>query len=375
MKSISEILGGAQILLPVSFEIQDCFEEYLSPEQRTFIAMLRVIDEFLPPLSDNRSVMGRPAFGLEPFIRAFLARSFFRIATVDDLRKRLMADPNLRRMVGFVKVPSAATFSRRMAALAAMPLVTRALNDMVTHYHEGRIVGHISRDSTAIPVREKPVDRKRAVVILEKPKRKRGRPRKGEIRPAKKLRRLERQLGMKPGKAIAELDSACAWGCKKNSQGNVSFWKGYKLHLDVTDLGIPVTAVVTGANVHDSQLAIPMEKWTERKITHLYSVMDSAYDAQPIVDYIEGKGRVPLIEPNKRRGGERRVFTPAQKERFKVRSVVERANAHLKDWLIPDHVFVRGVAKVSFLLLCGVLVLAAIKILQYFESKPTLRKN
>jgi len=171
---------------------------------------------------------------------------------------------------------------------------------------------------------------------------------------------------MKPGKALRELETDCAWGCKKNSQGNVSYWKGYKLHLDVTDLGIPVTAIVTGANVHDSQLAIPMEKLTERKVTFLYSVMDSAYDAAPVKNYIDGKGRVPLIDPNKRRGNERIPFTPAQKERFKVRTTVERANAHLKDWLVPAQIFVRGVKKVSFQLTCGVLCLAALKILQYF---------
>ena len=171
---------------------------------------------------------------------------------------------------------------------------------------------------------------------------------------------------MKPGKALRELDTQCAWGCKKNSQGNVSFWKGYKLHLDVSDLGIPITATVTGANVHDSQVAIPMEKLTERKVTFLYSLMDSAYDAQPITKYIEGKGRVPLIDPNKRRGGERAAFTPAQKERFKIRTTVERANAHLKDWLVPAQIFVRGVKKVTFQLLCGALCLAALKILQYF---------
>jgi hypothetical protein len=39
----------------------------------------------------------------------------------------------------------------------------------------------------------------------------------------------------------------------------VSFWKGYKLHLDISDTGFPLTAVVTGANVHDSQPAIPKE--------------------------------------------------------------------------------------------------------------------
>ena len=67
------------------------------------------------------------------------------------------------------------------------------------------------------------------------------------------------------------------------------FWKGYKLHLDVTDWGLPVTAVVTGASVHDSQVALPMEKVTERRVQHLYSVMDSTYDAPKIRGYIQGR--------------------------------------------------------------------------------------
>jgi hypothetical protein len=41
----------------------------------------------------------------------------------------------------------------------------------------------------------------------------------------------------------------------------------------------------------------------------------------------------------------------------------------LKDWLIPTQIFVRGFEKVSFLLMCGVLCLAAIKALQYFHPK------
>jgi IS5 family transposase len=296
--------------------------------------------------------------------------SFFRIASIDALRNRLRTDPNLRQICGFSVVPSLATFSRRFAEFAALPLATCTLNDMVSQYHKGRIVGHISRDSTAIAAREKPVNKKRDVDVPTGPTYKRGRPRKGETRPAKEPSRLEQQIRMEPGEAIKELDTDCAWSCKKNSQGNVSFWKGYKLHIDVTDMGIPITAIVTGANVHDSQVAIPMEKLTERKVTFLYSVMDSAYDAVPVATYITSKGRVPLIDPNKRRGGERIVFTPAQKERFKIRTTVERANAHLKDWLIPAQIFVRGVKKVSFQLLCGVLCLSALKILQYFIFPP-----
>ncbi len=60
--------------------------------------------------------------------------------------------------------------------------------------------------------------------------------------------------------------------------------EGHKLHLDVTDNGIPVSAIVTGANVHDSQVAIPLERMTEQRVNHLYSLMDSAYDAKPIRD-------------------------------------------------------------------------------------------
>ena len=79
---------------------------------------------------------------------------------------------------------------------------------------------------------------------------------------------------MKSGKAFRELNSNCAWGCKKNSQDKAQAWKGYKLHQDVTDMGIPTAALVTGANVHDSQVSIPLEKITEKNLTHLYSVMD-----------------------------------------------------------------------------------------------------
>ena len=212
-------------------------------------------------------------------IWAFLAKSFFTIESTTGLLQRLKSDSSLRRICGFTYVPSASTFSIRLKIFSDQHIMEQTFYEMVRKYHEGRLVGHISRDSTVIEAREKPVSKKKNVVNQNKPKRKRGRPRKGENRPAKQKKRLFRQLSMSFGKALKELDSSYAWGCKKNSQGNIQFWKGYKLHLDVTDAGIPVTAVVTGANVHDSQIAIPMEKLTERNVSHLYSLMDTAYEA------------------------------------------------------------------------------------------------
>jgi len=37
-------------------------------------------------------------------------------------------------------------------------------------------------------------------------------------------------------------------------------WRGYKLHLDCVDGDIPVSAIVTSASVHDSQVAIPLSQ-------------------------------------------------------------------------------------------------------------------
>jgi hypothetical protein len=366
MKTITEILGGAQILMGISFNLQDSFEEYLTEEHRCFLHMLRLIEEALPSIALRRKPRGRLPYDNEPIMRAFFARIFFKIPTVDGLRKRLLGDPNIRTICGFHGgIPSTPTLSRRMKEFCSQPLMTQTLNKMIEGYQKDRLVGHINRDSTAIPVRETPVNKKRDVKIQKK-QHKRGRPRKGEIRPPKEASVLELQSGRSARNSLSKLQKDCAWSCKKNSQGKTSYWKGYKLHLDVTDIGLPVTAIVTGANVHDSQAAIPMEKLTEKKVQHLYSVMDAAYDAKPINDYIRSQDRIPLIDPNKRKGSESRSFDPAEKSRFKVRTTVERANAHLKDWLIPNQIYVRGFQKVSFLLMSAVVCLAALKILQYF---------
>jgi hypothetical protein len=139
-----------------------------------------------------------------------------------------------------------------------------------------------------------------------------------------------------------------------------------KLHPDVTDTGFPLTAIVTGASVHDSRLAIPMEQLTEKKVPFCYSLMDSAYDCDAIDGFIRGRGRIPVIEPNKRKDGDRPPLDPAKKERYKIRTTVERANSRLKDSLIPRSIYVKGYRKVSFVLMTAVICLTALKYLLLF---------
>jgi transposase len=369
MKSLTEILGDCQMVFGISYDIQEIFEGYVTNEHRTFIQMLQVIEEFLPVCDRPGSLLGRKSYDEMAMIRSCLARHFFNIATVTSLRNRLLSDPSLRQICGFTVVPSEATFSRRYASYAQNRLMEQTLGPLVSSHLEGRIVGHLSRDSTAIEAREKATNTKKEV----KPKGKRGRPKKGTEPRDKKQSVLEKQLAQSAEQAIGELNTLCSWGCKRNSQGNNNYWKGYKLHLDVTDSGIPISAIVTGANVHDSQAAIPLERMSSERVTHLYSLMDSAYDAKPIKDFIITNGKIPIIDPNKRRK-QQRVLSPAEKQRFKIRSTVERSNSHLKDWLIPSKIMVRGPDKVAHCLITGVLCLAAIKILQYCIH-PGLQKT
>jgi transposase len=73
-----------------------------------------------------RKLHGRTPFDLLPMMRAFVAKALIRIATTEDLIRRLRADPNLRRICGFRKVPSRATFSRALRLLAADDFLDRA---------------------------------------------------------------------------------------------------------------------------------------------------------------------------------------------------------------------------------------------------------
>ena len=45
------------------------------------------------------------------------------------------------------------------------------------------------------------------------------------------------------------------------------------MHLDVADGQIPISAVLTSASVHDSQVAIPLATMTAQRVTSLYDVM------------------------------------------------------------------------------------------------------
>ncbi|PKM06995.1 MAG: IS5/IS1182 family transposase [Gammaproteobacteria bacterium HGW-Gammaproteobacteria-7] len=320
------------------------------------------IERFVP---STRGWVGRPPRERAALARAFVAKAVLGLSETSALVERLNADALLRQLCGFDLRRRGALreclFSRAFAEFAQQGLPTRVHEALVRSQLGDALIGHVSRDSTAIAVREKPV---KAEPTPAAAPRKNGRPRKGEVRPPRTTR-LERQAqGMSLEAMLADLPHACAVGSKCNSQGFKSCWIGYKLHLDVADGMIPITVLLTSASVHDSQVAIPLATLSAQRVTHCYDLMDAAYCSPIIRAHSQSLGHVPLIDHNPR-GGTKLEFAPHQARRFKERSTVERVNGRLKDGFGISRVNVRGHAKVMAQMMFAVLALTAEQLLRW----------
>ena len=331
----------------------------------TVLEMARV--EALMPVRNGEP--GRPADDRQALARAFVAKAVLNLPTTAALIERLLVDETLRRLCGWERgsqVPGEWTFSRAAAEFADTGLAERVHAALIERTLKDHIVGHIARDATAIEARETPVKREKPAA--EAPKRKRGRPRKGEVVPAKEPRRLERQVGQKLPEMLADLPTACDVGTKRNAKGYKTSWIGYKLHIDTADGDIPITCILTSASVHDSQVAIPLAMMTSARVIYLYDLMDSAYDAPEIRDKSRELGHVPIIDHKTRRGEKPAIeaearakrkagYRLAEDVRYNQRSSAERVNGNLKDNCGGAFVRVRGHAKVFSHLMFGIVVL------------------
>jgi transposase len=342
----------------------------LTGKQQELVTTLEVvrIEEFI---YSSQGFPGRPPQDRTAIARAFVAKTIYNMPTTRALLDRLETDSALRRICGWERkndVPDEWTFSRAFAEFSASQLPERVHEAFIKKSYEDELVGHNSRDSTAIEAREKPLKKE----PIQKIAAKRGRPKQGEVR-VKPLTRIEQQAsGMGLADMLNDLPTTCDVGTKKNSKGYKVSWTGYKLHIDVADGGIPISAILTSASTHDSQVAIPLAKMSSERVTNLYDVMDSAYDVPQIHDMSRQLGHVPLIDVHPRRDQALKKEIAAENKRsqlvghktaealrYNERSTVERVNARLKDEFGGRFVRVRGHAKVMCHLMFGILALTA----------------
>jgi hypothetical protein len=362
-EKISWLMGRVQrSLFP---HLNECLPTLLTEQEKRLVSILEIVEveRHVPRNVARYRYPGRKPLDRQALARAFVAKALYRYPTTSDLHRALQSAVNLRRICGFGtagSLPSEATFSRAFAAFAAGDLGGVVHDGLVAQYLSHELVGHISRDSTAIIGREKPAKK---AAREPKPPRKRGRPAKGEQREAPPLKRIDRQVTQTALEAIKELPMVCDRGTKKNAKGYSTSWNGYKLHLDINDIGLPISALVTSASLHDSQVAVPLIKMTSQKVMYLYDLMDAAYDAGQIDATSRQFGHVPIIDRNGR-GKEVIPMAPHEAERYKIRSSAERANSRLKEDFGASNVMVRGHSKVTLHLMFGVIALFADQLLR-----------
>ena len=390
---------------PFVFRLKLAVQQELFPHIEAIIGPLSekekkfaMVAELLP-LDNLMQCYRWSGFGRPPHLRtrmllAFIAKAVWNIPTTKDMIDRLKGDSRLRRLCAWPdtdKLPSESSFSRAFATFAADALPTKVHEALVSVGLSEKLVGHISRDSTAIEARETPAKRinKRAsrrsrgansdctitravratmkAGIKASRKGSRGQAKSTSRRPTpKEEKRLTLQAGRTLEENLQDLPTQCDVGVKRNSEGYTNRWIGYKLHIDTADGDIPVSAILTSASLHDSQVAIPLMQKTSQLLDYLYDLGDSAFDAKAIREYSRKLGHVPIIDVNKRRGSAV-GFDPAEQTRYQERVGSERVNSNLKDNYGGRFVRVRGPAKVLAHLMMGIIAMTGIHILRMLE--------
>lgn len=327
-------------------------DEAVGPLSKKLKLLVMVIE--MVPLEEHvkRSSYGRgrPEADRRCLAHAFIAKAVLNLIDTRSLIDYLHESPAARRLCGWSRcgeIPSEATFSRAFAEFADTELPQRLHETLIARWESSRLVGHISRDATAIKAREKPLNRR------GKPKRKQG-----------KNRRIYKQCHeMTLDEMLDDLPKHCDVGRKYNSKGRMEQWAGYSLHVDWADGEIPISCILTSASVHDSQAAIPLAEISAQRVSSLYDLMDAAYDDALIHEHSIALNHVPIIDHNPR-GKTKRRFDPAKAIRFTLRASAERGFSRIKDSFGARFIRVRGHPKVFAHLMFGILALTVDQLLR-----------
>jgi hypothetical protein len=385
----------------------------LSKHSRLLISIVSLVP--LAAFAGSRAPTGRPRRDRQSLIRSFLAKAVYNITTTRQLLDRLRSDEQLRRLCGWdslAAIPAESTFSRAFAAFAAAGTAERIHETIIRNTQQNRTFDYIARDATAIEARERFPEKEEHTSSGKKPKKAKPptkskkkqtkkQPRKpfgpyrrkegskkevsikesikeGAYGPNRRAKtadrgtRIERQHHMTLDAMLADLPRNCSIGVKRSSSGHQQYWRGYKLHWDVASNGrIPISCTLTAASLHDSQVAIPLMEISKRRVKWLCDVMDSAYDAAAIREKCKQLKHEALIQPPERPNSkEPAVWTDEQKERFKIRTIVEQQNGRLKDEFGGRIIYVRGATKVMAHLMFGIVALTVDQIMRNSKRSP-----
>lgn len=346
----------------------------LCPEYKKLVSILELvrIENHVPGSFE----LGRPPKDRIAIARSFIAKVVLKQPHTKQIVRLLRQDEQLKIICGWdpnQKIPSESKFSRAFKEFSAITLPDRAHQALIKEFYEGELLGHVITDSTPLEVREKPL-KKICAKIRRKEKDKERRRMKSAGEP-----NLRQQQLNEPDlqKMLEKLPTSCDKGMKKNPQGFHIFWKGYKLHSNVDDNGVPLAAIVTSASCNDCEVAIPLSLKTSKVAVNLYDLMDAAYDYPEIKEFSRSLNHIPIIDQCARSAVQKKAkkeekdrktllnFKTAEEKRYAERFSKESFNAFFKDYCGGHRIYYRGYPKVSCHTLFGVLTAAAVMLLKF----------
>jgi hypothetical protein len=371
LNKVSQFLTEVQLqLFPIVEE-----EGPLTNTHKRLITILEIIkvERYIP----SGNWLGRPAKDRPAIARAYVAMVVLKLSYVNQLIDYLKSDKLLRHICGWNsawQIPSESKFCRVFKEFAECELPARAHKLLIKEAYQNDIVMHLTKDSVPLEAREKAIKKK----VQKKPtnesteKKKRGRPQLGEERIVPKTRIEQQTSGsMSLKEMIEDLPKTCDFGAKTSPQGYKMMWKGYKLHTVVDDHCVPITAILTSASTHDSQVAIPLAIQAHDLVMNFYDLMDSAYNIKGIMDHSHSLGHVPIVGPWPKNTAEKLEkdaeskrkkilgFETAEEKRYKLRAKAERFNALFKDHYGGDQIRVREYKKVFCQVMFSLVTLTA----------------
>lgn len=337
---------------PLLFSFEDlsgCFLTAPSYKEKEFMAYWNALVEIVPPslLNERKRHTGRPGYALMDILAVWMVKDFFCLKSITDTLSYMTAYVNLRIITGISRIPSGSTVSRLTGELWTVLDISELADKVRAAFFSGRLICNLSIDSTTEDARAKPVNGKRTEVNAPK---KRGRKKKGseEALAEEERRRKEAELADLEengdiDKYLSTLNMDCSLTGKKNSKGHMQWRIGYKVHMACDDNGIPVSHVVTGASVHDSQVAIPLLRKADSISDFCYALMDSGYFSSRIDAFTRTLGKIPVIDGKKCGNSPKPEMDPAKKQRYRARTTVERTNSELKECFLPKVIYSRGI--------------------------------
>jgi hypothetical protein len=293
---------------------------------------------------------GRVGYELLSILSIQMIKLIFDESTMKATLLTIQENFNLQDIIGLTAIPSEATVSRLSKKVERIVHLSNLHERMIANYHTemNRIaIGHLSIDSTIIEAREKPAKIPKRITGSGKKKRgrkKRGSPEEKEYQERQIQEACEKlkYLAESFEESMSRYDLRCSVTGKRNSKGKMQYFVGYKAHIAADDFGVPVSYAVTGARVHDSNLAIPLMKKVKQHADFLYILLDKGYISPLINEFADMIERKVIIDKKSYKGVTPIPMDAVTAVRYKARTTVERINSELKDGFLPDKIYKRG---------------------------------